>query len=175
MGGQKLDSYVVRVIEKIKCSKVTSIVDEPYDGYVYDVTVPRHHVLLVERNGKPVFSGNSYHIQKEIEQMPAGMKPQILFMGHTHQSVLMPDYRSVAAFYCGTFEDQTLYLKRKHIAPHIGGWIVEAGITANGSLKTLSTTWVRYFHSRRGPLRMPDLEKLGDEVRMERVLGLPVE
>ena len=117
----------------------------------------------------------TYHIQKEIEQMPAGMKPQILFMGHTHQSVLMPDYRSVAAFYCGTFEDQTLYLKRKHIAPHIGGWLVDAGITADGSLKTLSTTWVRYFHSRRGPLRMQDQFEPSNEVRMERVVGLPVD
>lgn len=30
-----------------------------YDGFVYDVTVPKYHTLLVRRNGKPIWSSNS--------------------------------------------------------------------------------------------------------------------
>lgn len=111
----------------------------------------------------------SYNVQKEIEQIPGGMKPQLLFMGHTHQSILLPDYRNIAAFYCGTFEDQSLYLKRKHVAPSIGGWVVDAGITADGALKTLGVTWVKYFHSRRGTLRGQD--EHGRDVKLERSLN----
>lgn len=38
--------------------KTPKVVD--YDGFVYDVTVPRNHVLLVRRNGKICWSSNSY-------------------------------------------------------------------------------------------------------------------
>jgi hypothetical protein len=117
----------------------------------------------------------SYHLQKEIEQIPPGMKPQLLFMGHTHTSVMVPDYRSVAAFYCGTFEDQTLFLKRKHLAPAIGGWFVDCGVAADGSLRTLKVTWVKYYHSARGSIPGLDLDHFGKprEVRFSRSLGAP--
>lgn len=111
----------------------------------------------------------SYHMQKEIEQLPPGMKPQMIFMGHTHQTNFLPDYRGVAGFYCGTFEDQTLFLKRKHASPNIGGWIVRVGLCADGSVKTLTTTWVRYFHSARGSLT--GIGEHGEQVKLEKKLG----
>lgn len=113
----------------------------------------------------------SYHLQKEIEQMPPGTKPHLLFAGHTHTTVCLPYYRGVAAFYCGTFEDQTLFLKRKHLDPSIGGWIVRVGVAGDGALKTLSTTFVRYFHSARGGIVGTNGET-GESVRLERRLGL---
>ncbi len=116
----------------------------------------------------------TYHLQRELDAMPPGLKPQIILMGHTHQCVLLPNYRNVAAFYCGTFEDQTLYLKRKHVAPHIGGWIVDIGVTNEGSIKSLSTTWINYFHSRRGPIIAEDLEHVGNTLRFDRSIGVPV-
>lgn len=111
----------------------------------------------------------SYHMQKEIEQIPPGMKPQIIHMGHTHQTNNLPDYRGIAGYYCGAFEDQTLFLKRKHASPNIGGWIIDVGVCADGSIKTLTSTWVRYFHSRRGGLVGPDGQ--GGTVRLEKRLG----
>jgi hypothetical protein len=111
----------------------------------------------------------SYHMQKEIEQIPVGMKPQMIFMGHTHTTALLPDYRGVAGFYCGAFEDQTLYLKRKHVAPSIGGWIVRAGVCKDGTLKTVTPTWVRYYHATRGALR--GVGEDGHEVRMQKRLS----
>lgn len=112
----------------------------------------------------------SYHMQKEVEQIPPGMKPQMIFMGHTHQVSHLPDYRGIAAFLCGTFEDQTLFLKRKHASPNIGGWIVKVGVCADGSIKHLTTTWVRYFHSARGSVVGLDGET-GEQVRLEKTLG----
>lgn len=111
----------------------------------------------------------SYHMQKEIEQIPPGMKPQMIFMGHTHQVNFLPDYRGIAGFYCGTFEDQTLFLKRKHASPNIGGWIVRVGVCADGSIKTLTTTWVRYFHSARGSIL--GTGEHGEQVKLEKRLG----
>ena len=111
----------------------------------------------------------SYHMQKEIEQIPPGMKPQMIFMGHTHQTNHLPDYRGIAGYYCGAFEDQTLFLKRKHASPNVGGWIIDAGVCADGSIKTQTSTWIRYFHSRRGGLVGPDGR--GGTARLEKRLG----
>jgi len=32
-----------------------------YSGWIWDVTLPRNHILYVRRNGKPVWSGNSFN------------------------------------------------------------------------------------------------------------------
>jgi len=111
----------------------------------------------------------SYHMQKEIEQIPPGMKPQFIFMGHTHVTNWLPDYRGISGFYCGTFEDQTLFLKRKHVSPSIGGWIIDTGIAADGGMKTLTATWVRYYHSARG--QFVESDEHGNQVRLERSLS----
>ena len=38
----------------------------PYEGYVYDVTVPPYHTIYVRRNGKAVWSGNCGKLTIEI-------------------------------------------------------------------------------------------------------------
>lgn len=147
--------------------------DVKYHGFyssLFDLVVPDAKQSIKLEMHHPDKAGAyaiSYHIQKEIEQIPSGMKPQILMMGHTHQAAMLPDYRGVAALYCGCFEDQTLFLKRKHINPHIGGWILDLGVGARGTLRSLTMTWVRYYHSRRGPIRDKD-------DRFERSIGVPI-
>lgn len=143
----------------------SALVDLVAPGAKHGIKIELHHP---DKAGAYAIT---YHIQKEIEQIPAGMKPHILLCGHTHQSAYLPDYRGVAGLYCGTFEDQTLFLKRKHIAPHIGGWIIRCGITASGAMKTFTPQWVRYFHSRRGAL---EVSAEGETVRMDRSMGAPV-
>jgi len=91
----------------------------------------------------------TYHMQKAIESTPGGMKPQIALYGHTHQAVFLPFYRNIACFYCGCFEDQTLYLKRKHIQPVIGGWILEVGVTKDNSIRSIKPNFIHYFHGTR--------------------------
>ncbi len=147
---------------------------EQYDFYsaMIDLVVPGAKKPIKVELHHPDKAGAyalSYHMQKEIEQIPPGMKPQLIFMGHTHQTNFLPDYRGIAGFYCGTFEDQTLFLKRKHASPNIGGWIVRVGVCADGSVKTLTTTWVRYFHSARGSL--VGAGEHGEQVRLEKRLG----
>jgi hypothetical protein len=41
-----------------RVTKKPQLID--YNGMIYDVTVP-NHILMVRRNGNPVWSGNSYH------------------------------------------------------------------------------------------------------------------
>ena len=142
----------------------SAMLDLVVPGAKKPITIELHHP------SKAGAYALSYHMQKEIEQIPPGMKPQLLFMGHTHQVSHLPDYRGIAGFLCGTFEDQTLFLKRMHASPNIGGWIVKAGLCADGSMKTLTTTWVRYFHSARGSVIGMNGET-GEQVRLEKRLS----
>lgn len=49
-----------------------------YAGYVYDVTLPEHHVLLVRRNGKAVWSGNCGTWKGGKEKAPAAICRKVL-------------------------------------------------------------------------------------------------
>ena len=44
-----------------------------YEGMVYDVTLPRNHVLMVRRNGKPAWSGNCGTYDGGREKAPAAI------------------------------------------------------------------------------------------------------
>jgi predicted phosphodiesterase len=77
----------------------------------------------------------SYQAQKIIESLSGGKKPHMAVIGHFHKALHMPMYRNVSAILPGTFQSQTPFMQRHHLAAHVGGWIIE--VTA-GSLKELS-------------------------------------
>jgi len=53
-------SVVINVNRKFSEISPDRVFVEDYEGYVYDVTVPKYHILLVRRNGKACFSGNCW-------------------------------------------------------------------------------------------------------------------
>ena len=52
--------YEVHICKEKETTYLTSkhLSKEQYNGFVYDVTLNKNHILLVERNGKKCFSGN---------------------------------------------------------------------------------------------------------------------
>lgn len=67
----------------------------------------------------------SYRLQKIIESLEGGTKPNMLAVGHYHKSELLPSYRNVAGLQTGCFQRQTPFMASKASAAHVGGWIVE--------------------------------------------------
>jgi len=67
----------------------------------------------------------SYRMQKQIEQIPADEKPNILATGHLHITCELPMYRNVLGFQLPCFQAQTIYLKEKGYSPDLGFLIVE--------------------------------------------------
>lgn len=59
-----------------------------YFGNIYCVSVP-NTIILVRRNGKTCWSGNSYKLQKYLDTVPLEERPHILQTGHIHQSFYM--------------------------------------------------------------------------------------
>lgn len=86
----------------------------------------------------------SYKIQKMIEAMSGGEKPNILAVGHYHKQEYIA-YRNVHAFQTGTFQAQTPFMRGKGIAAIMGGWIVEIAVDKAGTITKIRTEWIPYY------------------------------
>ncbi len=87
----------------------------------------------------------SYQAQKIIESMHGGEKPDFLIIGHYHKQ-LSGMVRNVPYILAGTTEDQTTFMRKKHLAAHIGGWIVQLHIAKGGYVNRVKTEWINYFN-----------------------------
>lgn len=86
----------------------------------------------------------SYRIQKVIEAMPGGGKPNVLLLGHTHK---MGNFfiRNVHAISGGSVCLQTNWMRGKRIEAHPGFWIVEITVKPDGSVSSLKTEWFPFY------------------------------
>lgn len=105
-------------------SKPTSI---GYSGRIYCVSVP-NQIIMVRRNGKCSWSGNSYRPQKIIESWEGGKKPHLVCIGHYHKAEFIPKYRNVSCLQAGCFQNQTPFMQRLGTPAHVGGWIVSIAV-----------------------------------------------
>ena len=86
----------------------------------------------------------SYKMQKMIEAMQGGDKPNILAVGHYHKIEYL-SYRNVHAFQTGTFQAQTPWMRGKGIAAMMGGWIVEVDVDGDGSIRSIKQELIPYY------------------------------
>lgn len=88
----------------------------------------------------------SYSIQKYMDSMSGGQKPNILINGHHHKMLYM-FYRNIHAIEAGCFEAQTPWMKGKRIAAHVGGFIVTVHVDSDGSITNFLPEAIVYFDS----------------------------
>lgn len=91
----------------------------------------------------------SYSIQKYIDSMSGGEKPNILINGHHHKA-LYGFYRNVHYLEAGTFQMQSGWMKGKRIAAHVGGWIVEIHVDDDGKVSRFRPEWIPYYVFKHG-------------------------
>ncbi len=113
-----------------------------YSGTIYCVDVP-NHIIMVRRNGKTIWTGNSYRIQKIVEAFSGGTKPKILFCGHTHKQGYF-FMRNVHAFSGGCIQLQTPFLRGKRIPVHPGFWIIDIWFKRR-TIKRICPTWYPFY------------------------------
>ena len=99
-------------------------------------------IMLMHPDGGPSYA-RSYKLQKIVENFAPDTKPHLLLAGHWHVANHLPGYRNVEAFALPCFQAQTAYLRRKGLAPVIGGLLFEAEYGVTG-LHNLTTKWVIY-------------------------------
>lgn len=86
----------------------------------------------------------SYQVQKMVEALSGGEKPNILAVGHYHKIEYM-FYRNVHCFQTGTLQNQTPWMKRMNLAAHVGGWILDVYMKKDGTIDKLQQTLVPYY------------------------------
>jgi len=95
-------------------------------------------VILNKNCRMKLFHGNdgtayadSYKIQKLIESLEGGEKPNIILSGHYHKQIAI-FRRNVFGFECGTLCGQTRYMRGKKIQAHKGFGIIETWVGKHG-------------------------------------------
>lgn len=86
----------------------------------------------------------SYKLQKMIEAMQGGEKPNIIAVGHYHKAEYL-FYRNVHAFQTGTTQAQTPWMRGKQISAHMGGWIVEVSVNDAGIITRIKQEFIPYY------------------------------
>ena len=127
-------SIALNQVEVTMC-KCPNVVE--YSGRIYCVET-LNGILLVRRNGKPSWSGNSYKIQQYINALASGTKPDILLMGHYHKTEELY-YRGVVAYQAGTLQAQTSFMRGKQLAAAMGFRILEVTVAPKRVVRVTST------------------------------------
>ena len=85
----------------------------------------------------------SYRLQKIIESLEGGTKPDMLAVGHYHKAEMLPNYRNVCGVQTGAFQWQSPFMARMGLAAHVGGWIIE--VTTGADLISIRGEFVAFF------------------------------
>jgi DNA polymerase II small subunit/DNA polymerase delta subunit B len=88
----------------------------------------------------------SYSMQKRIESMVPGNKPDVYIEGHDHTMAYL-FMRNVHGIRAGCFEGQTSFLLRKGKQPQVGGWTAEirTGRDKKKTVLSLRATWIPFL------------------------------
>lgn len=86
----------------------------------------------------------SYKIQKMIESMSGGEKPNILCVGHYHKTSY-DFYRNVHAIQSGCFQGQTPFTRSKGISISVGGWIIEIQVDDEGTINRFKPEFIPFY------------------------------
>lgn len=118
-----------------------------YKGKVYCCSVP-NGLIFVRRNGKTLWTHNSYatsyRIQKLVEAMRGGEKPNVLLVGHTHKTIMMPSERNVHCFSGGCIQVQTAWMRGKRIRADVGFWVIDMEI-ADGGVSRIGGSFYPFY------------------------------
>jgi len=78
----------------------------------------------------------SYKMQRYVESISGGQKPEMLFQGHFHK-VEYNFYRNIHCYDVGTLANQTPYMLKIGTAAHLGYWIVDVKLNKTKDRKLI--------------------------------------
>ena len=86
----------------------------------------------------------SYRIQKIVESLEGGTKPNMIIAGHDHKAEYIPNLRNVQAIEAGCLQHQSPWMRRKKLSAFVGFWIVELCIDG-GDIVRVKPEWIPLF------------------------------
>lgn len=86
----------------------------------------------------------SYTSQKIVESYTGGEKPDILIDGHYHKAGY--NYiRGVHVVQSGCTQDQTPFMRKKRLAAHLGGWVIEFAVDDYGAITRFKQEFFPFY------------------------------
>jgi hypothetical protein len=127
--------------------------DMDYLGYMtaYVELTPRCVMELHHPQDGTCYA-QSYKIQKIIEAMSGGEKPNILAVGHYHKQEYFY-YRNVHAFQTACLCGQTSWMRGKGISAAMGGWLVELHVDDEGTITRIKPEFMPFYKAIREDYR----------------------
>lgn len=86
----------------------------------------------------------SYVAQKLVESYSGGEKPQALLIGHYHKAEY-GYHRGVHAVQVGCTQDQSPFMRKKHLAAHLGGWTIEMSLNDDGLITRFKPEFLPFY------------------------------
>ena len=86
----------------------------------------------------------SYATQKIVESLGGGEKPGVLIVGHFHKA-LYHMVRNVHVLQAGCCQDQSLWMRNRSIASHVGYWTVQYQQDAKGAVRRFRPAFTNYY------------------------------
>lgn len=124
--------------------------DLVYLGYMeQDVILPAKNkkgktVIRVLHPGGGSSYAVSYTTQKIIESYQGGEKPDVLLIGHYHKAEYLFN-RGVHSVQTGCTMDQSPFMRKKRLAAHLGGWIIEFSTDDNGAITRFKQEFIPFY------------------------------
>lgn len=130
---------------------------ENYKGNIYCVNVD-NGLILVRRNGKAIWSHNSYAKsysgQKTIENMRGGDKPNAMFVGHHHKMVYFVD-RNVHYCEVPCLCEATKFIEGKRLENTIGAMFPTINIDDKGNIITFNPETMIFYRTLENDYEIP--------------------
>jgi len=106
-----------------------------------DIEIGKKCILKLFHSNDGSAYAISYKLQKLIESLEGGKKPDIILSGHYHKALYMFS-RNVHGFECGTMCSQSGWMRGKKIAAHKGFGIIDVWIAKKGGVERLTHHFV---------------------------------
>jgi DNA polymerase II small subunit/DNA polymerase delta subunit B len=146
IGGNHCESYTIQAGVEFGKALADKRPDMAYLG-MYDATAVLNGVKIELHHGaRSIPYAVSYHLQKYVEKLAAGNKPQLYVLGHYHTALYI-FYRNVHCFLPGCFQRPNNFSVRMGFPNLICGWIVELEVAddRHRSIKALKSELVAFY------------------------------
>lgn len=85
----------------------------------------------------------SYRLQKLVESLPGGDKPNIMLCGHTHKFVQIME-RNIHCIGTGCIQKQSKWMRGKRLAAHCGFGVTKVAVNEKG-IGRISNEWFPFY------------------------------
>ena len=85
----------------------------------------------------------SYRVQKIVESIAGGTKPNVLLCAHAHKSIYT-FLRNIHCFECGCLQAQTDWMRGTRKSAYPGFWVVEL-VISGCEVKSITSTWYPFY------------------------------